>query len=264
MTTDTIPAPTPKDAGGLKFRERVKWTLFPGLNLHARLRYRRLPEHFRGPSNGAARTVLDAGCGNGMLCYQSYLKGNTVLGVSIKEGEIARNRKLFNEFHGIPEERLSFRVHNLYEIESLGMEFDEIICTEVMEHIERDSDVCGSFFRMLKPGGVLHLCCPNADHPDHQAHLLDEDEAGGHVRAGYTEQTYRDLLEPIGFEVSKPIGLGGGMRQACNKRITQAQYIGRLPLGMVTFAALAPLASFERGEPKVPYSLYVQATKPTE
>lgn len=264
MTTNAIPAARPTDTGGMKLRERIKWTLFPGLNLHARLRYRRLPAHFSGPANGESRMVLDAGCGNGMLCYQSYLKGNTVLGVSIKEGEVARNRKLFNEYHGIPEERLSFRVHNLYEIESLGLEFDEIICTEVMEHIENDVDVCRSFFRILKPGGVLHLCCPNAEHPDHLVHQLDEDEAGGHVRAGYTEATYRELLEPIGFELSTPIGLGGGVRQACNKRITQAQYIGRLPLGMVTFAALAPLAMLDRGEPKIPYSLYVQAKKPAE
>ena len=243
-------------------RERLKWQLFPGINFHARLRYRRLPEYFRGPLNGEARLVLDAGCGNGMHSYQSYLKGNRVVGVSIKEREIARNRKLFNGYLGIPGERLEFRVHNLYDVRSLGLKFDEIICTEVLEHIGRDADVCCSFFDILKPGGVLHLCCPNADHADHRAHHLDERESGGHVRAGYTEQTYRALLEPFGFEVSKPLGLGGAVRQACNKRVTQAQHIGRLPLGLLTFAALAPFAAFDTSRPRVPYSLYVRAVKP--
>lgn len=243
-------------------RELLKWLLFPGINLHARLRCRTLPGYFNSPRNGESRSVLDAGCGNGMLSYQSCLKGNRVIGVSIKEGEIARNRKLFNQYHGIPEERLSFRVHNLYDLNSLGVQFDEIICTEVLEHIERDDEVCRSFFDVLKPGGVLHLCCPNADHPDHRDYHLDEDESGGHVRAGYTYATYRTLLEPIGFEVSEPIGLGGGLRQSCNKRIIRAQEIGGLALGMPLFALLWPLSLFDTRPPKMPYSLYVRAVRP--
>ncbi len=243
-------------------RDRIKWKLFPGLNLHARLRFRTLPEYFRGPSNGVERWVLDAGCGNGMLSYQSCLKGNRVIGVSLKEGEVSRNKRLFNGQLGIPEDRLQFRVHNLYDVEALGRKFDEIICTEVLEHIEHDQDVCRKFFNVLKPGGVLHLCCPNAAHRDHQTHDLDRSESGGHVRAGYTWETYKSLLEPIGFEVSEPIGLGGPVRQFCNKRITNAQYIGKLPLGLVTFAALAPFAMFDTSKPQVPYSLYVIAKKP--
>ncbi len=242
-------------------REKIKWTLFPGLNLHARLRYRRLPEYF-GAANGKERVVLDAGCGNGMLSYKSSCKGNRVIGVSIKEGEISRNKTLFNEYHGIPSEQLDFRVHNLYKIETLGEQFDEIICTEVMEHIEEDTKVCQKFFDVLKPGGVLHLCCPNAEHPDHAAHMLDEDEAGGHVRAGYTMETYQALLEPIGFKVSEGIGLGGKWRQSANRKITKAQYLGKLPLGLVTFVLLGLFAKLDRGEPDVPYSLYVRAWKP--
>jgi SAM-dependent methyltransferase len=245
-------------------RERIKWQLFPGLNLHARLRYRQLAEQFRGPANGEERVVLDAGCGNGMLAYKSFLKGNRVLGVSLKEGEVVRNKRLFNEYLGIPGSRLEFRLQNLYDVKALGRQFDEIICAEVLEHIERDEEVCRSFLDILKPGGNLHLCCPNAEHPDHQAHLLDESESGGHVRAGYTWDSYRALLEPIGFEVSEPIGLGGPLRQACNKRITQAQDVGRLPLGLVTFAALAPLVALDVGRPRIPYSLYVIARKPTD
>jgi 2-polyprenyl-3-methyl-5-hydroxy-6-metoxy-1,4-benzoquinol methylase len=165
-------------------RDRVKWLLFPGLNLHARLRNRVLPANFASPRNGESRLVLDAGCGNGMLAYQSYLRGNRGLGISIKTGEVERNRRLFHAVLKVPEERLRFEVMNLHDLESLGMEFDEIICTEVLEHIADDRRVCESFYHALKPGGVLHLCCPNADHPDNQTHSLDKHEAGGHVRSG--------------------------------------------------------------------------------
>jgi SAM-dependent methyltransferase len=207
--------------------------------------------------------VLDAGCGNGMLAYQSYLRGNRVLGISIKPGEIERNRRLFHQYLGVPEQRLEFLVHNLYDIHSLGRQFHEIVCTEVLEHIVDDRRVCESFYRLLRPGGTLHLCCPNADHPDHRRHCLDERECGGHVRPGYTERTYRELLEPIGFEVGAPIGLGGPIRQACNRWITAAQETGGLALGLAAFASLALLPALDSDTPATPYSLYVRARRPT-
>lgn len=245
----------------MSFRDSIKWLLFPGLNLHARLRHRRLPRYFGRPANGEDRLVLDAGCGNGMLAYQSYRLGNRVLGVSIKD-EVQRNQRLFHDHLGIPRERLDFRDVNLYDIESLNQQFDEIICTEVLEHIRGDRQVCTSFFRILKPGGVLHLCCPNADHPYHRAYPLDPEERGGHVRSGYTYQSYRELLEPIGFELSPPIGLGGPLRQTCNVPITRSQELGGLWLGVPVFTLLAPLGSLDWGDPPVPFSLYVQARRP--
>jgi SAM-dependent methyltransferase len=245
-------------------REGIKWALFPGLNLHARLRNRALTPHFAGPANGAPRRVLDAGCGNGMLAYRSCKLGNRVLGISIKSREIAHNRRLFNDYLKVPSDRLEFREWNIYDLDALGMTFHEIICTEVLEHIVHDETVCRSFWRALNPGGVLHLCCPNAEHPDHRRHVLDEQERGGHVRAGYTYDSYRALLEPIGFELSPPVGLGGTLRQACNKRILQAEEAGGFAAGLLTFAALGPLAVFDRGDPATPYSLYVRAKKPSQ
>jgi SAM-dependent methyltransferase len=243
------------------FREQIKWLLFPGLNLHARLRYKRIPEQLGRPANGEVRTVLDAGCGNGMLSYQAYRLGNRVIGVSIKT-EVQRNKKLFNEYHGIPEERLSFRDHNLYDIESIGERFDEIICCEVLEHIKGDERVARSFYNILKPGGTLHLCCPNAEHPHHVNYPLDPKETGGHVRSGYTYASYKALLEPIGFKLSEPIGIGGPVRQGCNKLITRSQEIAGLALGLPLFFLLAPWAVLDGPSPKVPYSLYVKATRP--
>ncbi len=245
----------------MKLRESIKWALFPGLNLHARLRNQVMPTYMGQPRNGEERLVLDAGCGNGMLSYQAYLKGNRVIGVSIKD-EVDRNKKLFNNHLGIPDSKLSFLAHNLYEIESLDRQFDEIVCCEVLEHIKGDEQVCRSFYNILKPGGVLHLCCPNSEHPDHVNYPLDPDETGGHVRPGYTHATYKALLEPIGFQVSDPIGLGGPIRQTCNKPITRMHGVGGLPLAMASFALLAPWSVFDTRDPKVPYSLYVQATKP--
>lgn len=241
----------------------LRWLLFPGLNLHARLRNRRFPETLGSPVDGEERCVLDAGCGNGMLSYQSYLKGNRVYGVSIKS-EVTRNVELFNRHLQIPEDRLSFHDYNLYDIESFGQMFDEIICCEVMEHIKGDQQVCRSFFNILKPGGVLHICCPNADHPFHKRYPLDPEETGGHVRAGYTYESYKALLEPIGFRLSEPIGLGGPVRQRCNVMITRTQETLGKYCGLPLFVLLAPWAALDSDRPELPFSLYVQATKPEE
>ena len=123
--------------------------------------------------------------------------------------------------------------------------------------------MCRIFWRVLKPGGVLHLCCPNADHPDNANHPLDLDERGGHVRPGYTAETYRALLEPIGFELSEPIGLGGPMRQSCNRRITAIQESLGLVPGLLLFGLFLPFLTLDKKQPRLPYSLYVRAKKPT-
>lgn len=244
-------------------RERIKWLLFPGVNLHSRLRYQILPEYFRTVGEEFCQ-VLDAGCGNGMLAYKSFLKGNAVTGISFNKSEAERCRQLFNEFLGISEDRLKFEVLNLYDIESLGQRYDEIICSEVIEHLVDDKKVCQSFYRLLKPGGVLHVCCPNAEHPYNINFPLDEEEKGGHVRAGYTLQSYAELLEPMGFRIVAHQGLGGPVRQAFNQRIKKLQERFGAIAGFPLFLISLPFLFLDQRTPRVPYSIYIKAVKSLE
>lgn len=248
----------------LKFR--LKWLLYPGVNLHARLRYRHLPEYFGHAGEVESRRVLDAGSGNGMLSYQSFLKGNTVVGISFKQSEISGCRDLFNRYLGVPEDRLQFESGNLYELKFPDNHFDEIICAEVLEHLRRDTDVCRSFWRLLKPGGVLHVCAPNAEHPYNWTFPLDYEESGGHVRPGYTEATYRKLLEPLGFEVEQVTGLGGPIRQSVNRRIKELQSRFGVLAGLPLFLVALFVLPFERRDvnPPVPFSIYAMVRKPME
>lgn len=242
-------------------REHVKWALFPGINLHARQRYVVLRRFLGAAQHGTERCVLDAGCGNGMLSYRSFLLGNRVLGVSIKKDEVIRCKRLFNEHLGIPEDSMTFRALDLYNIESVGSTYDEIICSEVLEHIVRDAAVCRSFARILKPGGILHLCCPNAEHPDNARKELDAAEQGGHVRPGYTMESYRSILEPAGFQLTDSYGLGGPVRQAFNKRITAAQERYGFVAGFLVFLFAIPWLWLDPCDPPIPYSIYVRAVR---
>jgi SAM-dependent methyltransferase len=243
-------------------KDAVKWMLFPGTNLHARLRYSHLPQYFGMAIPAEARSILDAGCGNGMLSYQAFLKGNSVLGISFKTKEVVGCRSLFNDYVGIPEERLRFAHANLYELDFPEAIFDEVICTEVLEHLRDDAAVCRAFWRWLKPGGVLHITAPNSEHPYNAAFPLDHEESGGHVRAGYTLDSYRKLLEPIGFRIAASVGLGGSIRQAFNRRIKEVQARFGAPAGIPLFLMALPFLRLERlGKTAQPFSLYVRAVK---
>lgn len=251
---------------GQTLRDRLYWRLYPGINLHARLRYRKLPRYFSNDAGEGEWRILDAGCGNGMLSYQGYRLGGRVLGVSIKENEVHKARRLFNQSRSIPEDRLRFEEGNLYNLDFAENYFNTIICAEVLEHLRRDRFVCQAFFRILKAGGVAHICAPNAAHPYNKAFPLDHEEQGGHVRPGYTEQDYRELLEPLGFRIEKVVGLGGPIRQAFNRRIkeTQARFgaAAGVPLFLLALAVL-PLERLGMN-PRVPFSIYVKARKPLE
>ena len=241
-------------------RRKAKQLLFPGINLHARDRYRKLPRKF-GPEIATGRDVLDAGCGNGMLSFRAWQRGATVLGVSIKQKEVDGCRAMFNRDRRISENRLRFENVNLYTLPAEHYQFDAIICTEVLEHIRDDRGICQRFFELLKPGGCVHITTPNADHPYNRAFPLDLDEKGGHVRTGYTAASYRALLEPLGFQVEEVSGLGGAVRQAFNWRIKSVQEQMGAAAGLPLFFAALPFLALDPREPGVPFSLYARARK---
>jgi SAM-dependent methyltransferase len=158
---------------------------------------------------------------------------------------------------------LVFENRNLCDLNAEERVFDEIICYETLEHIPDDEHVIRQFHRMLRPGGMLHLCCPFAGHPRHIRASLDLEGKGGHVRSGYTRNSYRRLLGPIGFTIDRFVGIGGrytcmadrllrGLRQGVGD-------VAAIPL----FFVLLPGVKFDGREPKVPFSLYVRAQKET-
>ena len=241
---------------GKKLLLRTKWLLFPGLDLHTRCRYRFLPLFFRaGPID-----TLDAGCGNGALAYAAYKLGNRVLGVNYNPAETVRDQTLFSEI-GVDASRLEFKTWNLYDLPKIGRAFDQIICSETLEHIAQDALTVTHFYNALRPGGVLHLCCLFELHPEHHLGRINNPEDGGHVRDGYTLESYKSLLMPAGFRITKSVGLGSPLINQLDKPIrwlrNKAGDLAALPL----FLAIWPFQFLDTLDPAVPFSLYVQAVK---
>lgn len=241
-----------------RLRNTLRSLVYPGLDLHLYSR-RALTKFWRfGP-----RRVLDAGSGNGYFSWLSYQTGASVLALNFDAGQVEKARDYFITYKGLDPQRLEFRQFNLYNLPSLASGFDEIICFETLEHIRGDQEVCREFFRLLKPGGSLHLCCPCSLHPRHQAEILDDKECGGHVRHGYTEETYRALLEPIGFHIARLHGLGSNATYQADKFLRKLRHLAG-DLVALPFYPMARLATSLSREidPVVPFSIYVEAVRP--
>jgi hypothetical protein len=92
--------------------------------------------------------------------------------------------------------------------------------------------------------------------------MLDTKESGGHVRAGYTEEDYRNLLEPIGFQIESVVGIGtpavyraDRILRAIRNRFGDWAALPLLPIAL-------PAVWFATLNPRMPFSLCVKAIKP--
>jgi SAM-dependent methyltransferase len=244
----------------LKTRDRIRlwWkkALFPGLDVHTRCRYRLLTKFFK---EGAIDT-LDAGCGNGALSFAAYQRGNRVLGVTKEPDQVRKAREYFS-FMGTDPERLQFEVCNLYDLDRVDRKFDQIICSETLEHITRDQAVVKTFHNLLRDGGILHVCCPYSEHPGNKGRVCTDESVGWHVRDGYTMETYRALLEPAGFRITKSAGFGSpslvNVSNVIQPVLSSYGAVFALPLFVFTW----PLQLLDKQDPDVPWSLYVQCIK---
>jgi len=156
---------------------------------------------------------------------------------------------------------LDFQALNLYDLPKLGRQFDQIICSETLEHVRHDRQMIDHFYNLLKPQGILHLCCPYALHSEHHLGRQDGPEDGGHVRDGYTLESYKSLLRPAGFEVIKAVGIGSPWVVAPDKILRLVRHHLGEGAGVLLFPLFYWPTLLDFVNPKVPYSLYVQVRK---
>lgn len=95
-------------------------------------------------------TVLDLGCGHGILGGELLKEGSRVTFTD-------KANNLLPEYDGV-----DFRTIDVDQddIGKLGT-FDLVLCSNVLEHIPRPALLIGSIDRLLKPGGKLYLSWTN-------------------------------------------------------------------------------------------------------
>ena len=104
------------------------------------------------------KTVLDVGCGTGMMPYSIAKKGaRHVLGIDYSKEAIGVARHLFNE------KNLSFECTDISRLK--GKKFDVITTLGTLEHVDDPLAVLRKLKSMLNPGGSLIVTCPNWVNP---------------------------------------------------------------------------------------------------
>ncbi|HUG46680.1 MAG TPA: methyltransferase domain-containing protein [Sphingomicrobium sp.] len=152
-----------------------------------------------------ARSVLDAGCGNGYLAERLSGAGFEVTAVDgdVTGVRIARDRA----------PQVNFQI-GLFEDEPPGV-FDFVSSTEVVEHLYSPHVLVRYCFDALKPGGILAMSTPYHGYLKNLALSIfdkwDDHHTvhwhGGHIKF-WSRKTLTKLLSDAGFEVIAFHGVG--------------------------------------------------------
>lgn len=99
----------------------------------------------------ADKTVLDVGCGGGILCEAMARAGAQVTGIDA-EGDAIQVAMQHAKEHNLVIDYVCSPIED-YE----GSSFDIITCMEMLEHVTNPELVIRHCRRLLKPGGILFL-----------------------------------------------------------------------------------------------------------
>ncbi len=165
------------------------------------------PEILRCLRAIGARSVLDAGCGNGSITGLLAREGFAVTGVDGDAGGIA--------IAAAKHRGVSFAVADFASPGSSasGAPFDAVVSTEVIEHLYAPHQLARFAWEALKPGGHFIVTTPYHGYLknvalavlgkwDHHHTALWH---GGHIKF-WSRATLGRLLAAQGFE---PVGFGG-------------------------------------------------------
>ncbi len=111
-------------------------------------------------AHGANGTVLDYGCGVGLLAKMLAERGYSVTGIDISERFIGAARE---KFAGIP--GLTFEVMHDLPLRFEDGAFDVVVTSSVLEHCIGVDAILLEFMRLLRKDGLLVIETPNMISP---------------------------------------------------------------------------------------------------
>lgn len=103
--------------------------------------------------------VLDVGCGNGNISIQLGGLGYMVQGVDVSDKAIKKARQT-NTFANV-----KFDVISAEQLVADGKKYDAVICSEVLEHLERPELLVKTLYDLTADDGILIVTVPNGKGP---------------------------------------------------------------------------------------------------
>jgi 2-polyprenyl-3-methyl-5-hydroxy-6-metoxy-1,4-benzoquinol methylase len=104
-------------------------------------------------------TVLDVGCGNGVIARSLGREGFNVYGIDISHKAIEKARSLTD----LP--NVCFDVISAEELIADGHRYHAVICSEVLEHLNYPEKLLNILYQSLTENGILIVTVPNGMGP---------------------------------------------------------------------------------------------------
>jgi 2-polyprenyl-3-methyl-5-hydroxy-6-metoxy-1,4-benzoquinol methylase len=198
----------PRSANDIALRNRME--------ISVRLLQKYLP-------NGG--TILDAGCGAGLLSDRLAMLGFTVHGADISQSMIDMCVEHFNKNFPGGHPHL-FSVGDLSQLKLENNSFDAVAALGFLEYIEDEASALRIFYSLLKPNGVLIITGPLKKSialvlSTWVSKLTKKPSPRPSISIQlYSVSRFKELLKPVGFEIyefhrhgfaSFPI-IGGGRK----------------------------------------------------
>jgi 2-polyprenyl-3-methyl-5-hydroxy-6-metoxy-1,4-benzoquinol methylase len=161
----------------------------------------------------SSSSVLDAGMGFGQHSWwmAKQFRRWKITAADIKSEQVADCNAFFRKT-GISD-RVKATEADLVTWSS-AEKYDLILCVDVMEHIEQDTTVFASFWRMMNNNGYLIISTPS-DRGGSDVHSGEEESfISEHVRDGYGSEEITGKLKDAQFDkvtVSYTYGLPGSI-----------------------------------------------------
>lgn len=178
------------------------------------------------PANGK---ILDIGCGNGNLSMALGSLGYNVKGIDVDATSIA-TATAKNTFTNVV-----FEVADANKF-TINDEYDLIVCTEVLEHLDTPTELVQSAYRILKPGGTMVVTVPNGFGP---RETLMTKPMQWMMRKGHAKTL---------VNIKRFFGYKHATEQSSNPDLTHTQFFTRRSLfAMMEGAGFKPMA-FGKGD----------------
>lgn len=174
-----------------------------GLDAHYRTFFETQERDFRAaavarliyPRLNPKEPVLDVGCGSCTVTSFLLQKKLSVTAIDNSE-EMVRMAKGYLRTKGLPTDGLD-RMDLAECLERFPHSFTQIICLDVIEHIQDDDAALANLYHLLSPGGKLILSVPA-----HPRLFGPKDERVGHYRR-YARSPLCEQVRAAGFQIEE-------------------------------------------------------------
>ncbi len=145
--------------------------------------------------------ILDAGCGRGMFTFYMAKKFRkcTVTGIDLDQTQLEINKKI--------SKKLNYRNCEFVnrDIKSLDnqIQWDFILTTDLLEHLENDQNQCRLFYNSMSSGAKILIHVPHITRNLFGFRMQNFMGIEGHVRPGYTMEDICNMLNAAGFVIEK-------------------------------------------------------------